>query len=119
MKITMNDENIVSIAQLKSFLKEVVPISFTINNIGNKNKQEMYDWVGTVIQKYRYFSLKKKEKSIVIDYIEKITKRSRSQIKKLIKKKEEFKEIKLSLAQARTVLVTPRIILGNSNIRKH
>jgi len=39
MKITMNDENIVSITQLKSFLKEVAVVSFNINHIGNKNKQ--------------------------------------------------------------------------------
>ena len=96
MKITMNDENITSIPQLKSFLKDVAVVSFSINNIGNKNKQEMYDWVGTALQKFRYFSLKKKDKSIVINYIEKITKRSKSQIKKLIKKKRKIGKIKLS-----------------------
>jgi len=96
MKITMNDENITSISQLKSFLKEVAIVNFSINNIGNKNKQEMYDWVGTVLQKFRYFSLKKKEKIIVIDYIKKITKRSRPQIKKLIKKKRKVGKIRLS-----------------------
>lgn len=92
----MNDENIVSITQLKSFLKEVAVINFSINNIGNKNKQEMYDWVGTAIQKFRYFSLKKKERNIVINYIVKITKRSRGQVKRLIKKKKRFGKIKLS-----------------------
>lgn len=96
MKITMNDENIVSITQLKSFLKEVDVVNFSINNIGNKNKQEMYDWVGTVIQKFRYFSLKKKEKNSVLDYIQKITHRSRPQIKKLVKKKKKWGKIKLS-----------------------
>lgn len=92
----MNDENIVSIAQLKSFLKEVAQVSFSINHIGNKNKQEMYDWVGEVITRFRYFSLKKKERSLVLDYIEKITVRSRPQIKKLIKKKKKFGKIRLS-----------------------
>ena len=92
----MNDENIVNITQLRSFLKEVAVVNFSINNIGNKNKQEMYDWVGTVIARFRYFSLKKKEKSLVLKYIEKITKRSRPQIKKLIKKKKKFGKIKLS-----------------------
>ena len=95
----MNDENIVSITQLKSFLKEVAVVNFSINNIGNKNKQEMYDWVGTVLQKFRYFSLKKKEKIIVIDYIKKITGRSRPQVKKLIKKKKKFGRIKLSIVK--------------------
>lgn len=98
----MNDENIVSITQLKSFLKEVAVVGFSINNIGNKNKQEMYDWVGTVIQKFRYFSLKKKEKVIVIDYIKKITGRSRPQVKKLIKKKKKFGKIKLSTIKKNT-----------------
>jgi transposase InsO family protein len=99
MKITMNDENLVSITQLKSFLKEVAVVNFSINNIGNKNKQEMYDWVGTVIQKFRYFSLKKKEKKLVLNYIKKITGRSRSQIKKLIRKKKKFGKIRLSVTK--------------------
>jgi transposase InsO family protein len=99
MKITMNDENLVSIAQLKSFLKEVAQVSFNINHIGNKNKQEMYDWVGTVVQKFQYFSLRKKEKKLVLDYILKITGRSRPQIKKLIKKKRKFGKIRLSVAK--------------------
>lgn len=93
----MNDENIVSITQLKSFLKEVAVVNFSINNIGNKNKQEVYDWVDTVIARFRYFSLKKKEKRIVLNYIVKITKRSRSQIKKLVKKKKRWGKIKLSV----------------------
>ena len=98
----MNDDNIVSIAQLQSFLKEVAVINFSINNIGNKNKQEMYDWVGTVIQKFRYFSVKKKERTLVLDYIEKITGRSRPQIKKLIKKKKKWGRIKLSTVKKHT-----------------
>lgn len=103
MKITMNDENIVSIAQLKSFLKEVVQtVSFTINNIGNKNKQEMYDWVDTVITRFRYFSVKKKEKRIVFDYIKKITGKSKSQISRLIKQKKEQRKIKLSAKEKNT-----------------
>lgn len=102
MKITMNDENIVSITQLRSFLKEVVEVSFNINHIGNKNKQEMYDWVGTSIQKFRYFSLEKKEKSIVLDYMEKITCRSRVQIKRLIHKKKKVGRIKLSIVKKNT-----------------
>jgi hypothetical protein len=99
MKITMNDDNIVSIAQLQSFLKEVAVVNFSINNIGNKNKQEMYDWVDTVLLKFRYFSLKKKEKKVVLDYVSKITSRSKGQIKKLVKRKRKFGKIKLSVTK--------------------
>lgn len=99
----MNDENIVSIAQLRSFLKEIEQsVSFSINNIGNKNKQEMYDWVGTIITRLRYFSLKKKEKKLVLDYMKKITGRSRVQIKRLIKKKKNFGKIRLSVVKKNT-----------------
>ncbi len=98
----MHDENIVSIAQLQVFLKVEQLVSFSINHIGNKNKQEMYDWVGTVAQKFRYFSLKKKEKKLVLDYIGKITGRSRSQIKKLIRKKKKWGRIKLSMVKKNT-----------------
>jgi hypothetical protein len=62
----------------------------------------MYDWVGTVVTRFRYFSLKKKEKVLVLDYIEKITGRSRPQIKKLIKKKKKWGRIKLSTVKKHT-----------------
>jgi hypothetical protein len=109
MKITMNDANLVSIAQLQSFLKEVAAINFSISHLGNKNKQEMYDWVDTVIQKFQYFSLKKKEKKIVLDYVSKITRKSRGQIKKLAGKKKKFGKIKLSVTRKNTfpVLYNP------------
>ncbi len=100
----MNDENIVSITQLKSFLKEVAVINFTINNIGNKNKQEMYDWVGTVLTRFKYFSskTKRKEKHLILDYIQKISGRSRPQIKRLVKKKKKFRKILLSVTKKNT-----------------
>lgn len=99
----MNDENITSIAQLRSFLKEVEQgVSFSIENIGNKNKQEMYDWVGTIITRFRYFSLRKKEKNIVLDYIKKITRRSRPQIKRLVQRKKKFGKIRLSVVKKNT-----------------
>lgn len=98
----MNDETLVSITQLKSFLKEVAVVNFSINNIGNKNKQEMYDWVDKVITRFRYFFVKKKEKRIVFDYIKKITGKSKSQISKLIKQKKEDKKIKLSTKKKNT-----------------
>lgn len=102
MKITMNDENILSITQLKAFLKGVGAIQFSINNFGNKNKQEMYDWVGNLLSKVRYFSLKKKEKSIVIGYVKSITDLSKGHIKKLIKRKKKQGRLRLSETKKNT-----------------
>ncbi|MEK7176068.1 MAG: integrase [Patescibacteria group bacterium] len=96
MKITMNDENVLSIAQLRNFLSGVGTISFNINKRGNRNKQEMYDWVGNLLSKVRYFSLKKKERGIVVGYVKSITNLSKGHIKKLIKRKKKYGKLRLS-----------------------
>jgi transposase InsO family protein len=49
--------------------------------------------------------LNKKGKNTVLDYIEKITKKSRPQIKRLIKKKKSFGRIKLSVTKKNTFKV--------------
>ena len=85
----MNDGNILSIAQLQNFLSGVGAISFNINQRGNENKQAMYDWVGNLLARVRYFSSPKKDRSIVIKYVQSITGLSRGHIKKLIRKAGE------------------------------
>ena len=92
----MNDENVLSIAQLQNFLSGVGAVKFSINKRGNRNKQEMYDWVGNLLSKTRYFSLKKKERGTIIKYVESITSLSKSQIKKLIRRKKKHGKLRLS-----------------------
>lgn len=95
MKISMKDENVFSIAQIQELLKLENGISFEVEKKGNKNKQEMYDWISEVILKFRYYSIKKKDKGFVIRYIEKITQLSVGQIKKLIKRKRKLGRIEV------------------------
>ena len=90
MDIIMNDEHIVSIAQLTEFLKAVDgAVTFSSETKGNKNKQKRYEWIGRTLGKFRYFGLKKKEKKVVIDYLKKVTRLSRPQLKRLIKRKRD------------------------------
>lgn len=96
MKITMNDENVLSIAQLRNFLSGVGAVKFSINSRGNLNRQEMYDWVGNLLSKVKYFSLKKKERGIVIGYAKSITGLSKGHIKKLIRRKKKYGKLRLS-----------------------
>lgn len=98
----MNDGNILSIAQLQNFLSGVGAISFSINQRGNGNKQAMYDWVGNLLAKVRYFSSPKKERSIVIKYVRSITGLSRGHIKKLIRKKKQRGKLLLSVTRKNT-----------------
>jgi len=61
MIINMQDDNVVSIDQIKEFLK--------LNNDATKflaeNKVERNLWIENVINKFKYFSCIKKEKTIV------------------------------------------------------
>jgi len=60
MTIIMNDSHIVSIAQIKEFLKIAKGVEFK-----GSSKKEEYQWIETVLIRFRYFTLLKKEKSIL------------------------------------------------------
>ena len=61
MLIKMNDANIVSVAQLKEFVKLSKCAEFT----SSSTKEETYRWIEEALGKFRYFSLRsKKEKTI-------------------------------------------------------
>ena len=96
MKITMNDEHIVSIAQLQEFLKGVDgAVTFSSETKGNKNKQKRYEWIGQTLGKFRYGKLKKKEKGIVLKYLRQVTKLSNTHLKKLIRRKKKRKTLRV------------------------
>ena len=85
----MNDDHLVSVAQLKEFAK----LSNSAKFKSNSSKVETYEWIGKTLGKFRYVSLKKKEKSIVKKYIMNMTGYSEGAIDKLIAKKKKFGRI--------------------------
>jgi len=91
MTINMTDSHTLSVAQIKTFLKVDTGIKFKATN-----KKEMYDWINDVLIKFRYFSLKKKDKGIIRGYIAKMTGLSRSQVDRIIAKKRKFGKVFLS-----------------------
>ena len=68
MTITMNDSHLVSISQLEEFLKGGMDITFA-----GDERQEMYAWVESILKRFRYHHLNKKEKGIVKMYCQKMT----------------------------------------------
>lgn len=80
----MNDSHIVSIAQIKEFLKINDGIKFCA-----VSKKEKYQWIENVLMKFGYFRLRKKEKSIVKKYIRRMTGLSRARTTKLIARKKK------------------------------
>ena len=85
MTIGMNDDNVVSIAQLREFLKLSQGAKFT-----SENRKEAYEWVGRTLTKFRYSRLRKKEKGIVKKYLITMTGYSETQIDRLINRKKEW-----------------------------
>lgn len=92
----MDDSRIVSIAQLKDFLKVGKGIKFIA-----VNKKQKYAWINSVLIKFRYFKLKKKEKSSVLKYILRVAGLSAVHLKRLVKRKRETGQLKLSEAWGR------------------
>lgn len=81
----MRDSPVSTIAQVKSFLQLDREFMFEVSG-----KKEKYLWVEEVLRKFRYLVLKKSEKSLVRNYIAKITQLSVSQLTRLIVR---FREI--------------------------
>lgn len=84
----MNDSHVVSISQIKEFIKVSKGIEFR----GAKRK-EKYEWIEEVLLRFRYFTLRKKEKSVLKNYTLKMTGFSDAQLTRLIAKKKKTGKI--------------------------
>lgn len=80
----MNDSRIVSISQIKEFIKVSRGIEFQ-----GASRNEKYQWLEEVLLRFRYFTLRKKEKSTLRNYLMKMTGFSDAQLTRLIVKKKK------------------------------
>lgn len=101
MTITMNDDNIVSIAQAQEFLKVSTSTRF-----GRHNAEEAYAWIGRTLGKFRYWSESKRSRGFVKEYIRTMTGYSDTQLDCLIRRKKESGRV---YAKERTQPSFPRI----------
>lgn len=88
MTINMNDSHIVSIAQIKEFLKLNNAIDFQATS-----RKETYHWIENVLSRFAYFRLRKKDKSAVKKYLMQMTGLSDAQTTQLIAKKKRVGKI--------------------------
>lgn len=79
----MNAPHFVSLEQVKYFLKTNEQVAF---EIGNSSPENVYRWIGRVLLTFSYRQLKKKDKTIVVKFIRKITGYGKAHAKRLIKK---------------------------------
>jgi transposase InsO family protein len=101
MTINMNDDHVVSIAQLGEFLKLSNGARFS-----RKDKEGAYEWTGTTLGKFRYFTQSKKNRGIVKHYIRSMTGYSDTQLDRLILRKKETGRVQV---KERTQPTFPRI----------
>lgn len=101
MTIGMNDDNVVSIAQLREFLKLSNSATFS-----RKDRGEAYEWIGRTLGRFAYHRLSKKEKGVVRAYIRKVTGYSDTQLDRLIRRKREVGRV---VPRERTQPTFPRI----------
>lgn len=81
MTIQMNISHIITLKQIASFLRSTG--GFTLQT---KSKREVYKWLNRLLTKVRYLKLKKKEKRLVKEFIQKVAGYSDVQTKRLISK---------------------------------
>ena len=84
----MTNSHTLSVAQIKTFLKVDSAIKFKA-----ASKKEKYKWINDVLTKFRYFSLRKKDKGIVRGYIVKMTGLSKSQVDRIISRKRKLGKV--------------------------
>jgi len=79
MQLIMNDRNLQTIEQVRQFLGGSEALEFRALSAG-----ERYDWIEEVMIRFRYHRLKRAEKGVIRQYIERITGYSRAQVFRLI-----------------------------------
>jgi hypothetical protein len=84
MNITMNNVEVTTVEEMKEFLEGNKRTNFETNS-----RKDRYEFIRTILVRIRYRKLCKKDKSIVILYIKKITGYEDKQLKRLIRKWKE------------------------------
>lgn len=84
----MNDSHMMSISQIRAFLKFSEIIKFE-----GVSQKEKYLWLENVLNRFGYFRLRKKDKGIVKSYVMKMTGISDAQLGRLIKQKKKIGKI--------------------------
>src|SRR3989338_6570102 len=93
MTLTMNDSHINNINQIEEFIKVAGKNKNNKNNCIEfecRSQKERYVWIDQTLGRFRYFSLRKKEKGIIRKFIKTLTGISASQLTKLIAKKKRL-----------------------------
>jgi transposase InsO family protein len=91
--ITMKDDSLDSPEAIKSFLDNTDNVEFKVT------KKNAYEWLGDKLKSTGYLSLRKRDKSIVREYLQRMTGYSRAQLKRLVIQYRKKGEITRSISK--------------------
>ena len=80
----MDDSQIQSMEQVKCFLEGVMAVEMAISS-----KAECYDWVRRTLVRFRYPTLSKSDRGLLLRYLRQVSGYSRAQINRLVKQYRE------------------------------
>lgn len=81
MTITMNDTQITTMEQVKQILKSPQAIAFK-----GIRREQIYRWIESVLKRFKYFELNRKDKGLVKSYLQRLSGLSRAQTTRLVLK---------------------------------
>lgn len=96
MTIDMNDQPLITLKQLEAFTRASNGITF----VGSR-RQEKYEWIERLLCRFFYFTLRKRDKVTVRNYLMKMTGYGEAQVTRLIRKQKTLKHILLAPRGAR------------------
>jgi transposase InsO family protein len=79
MPIIMNDQSIKTLDHVRQFLNGLGAMEFHI-----EAKDARYTWIQTMLLRFHYSQLRKAEKGLLLDFLQKVSGYSRIQVKRLI-----------------------------------
>ena len=88
MRLNMNDEQLQTLEQVKSFIEGSQKVEFR-----GLNAPEKYNWIEEVLKRFRYPKLQKEGKGLIKSYLLKVTGYSRAQLTRLIRLYQESGKI--------------------------
>lgn len=101
MTITMNDNSLVTLTQLEAYTKAADMILFR-----GSRRQEKYAWIETLLSRFFYFSLRKRDKVTVRHYIMTMTGYADAQVTRLIRLKKKHRHIVVRTSTTRSTFPT-------------
>lgn len=88
MTLDMHDERFVTIAQLEAFTSAAHGVNFV-----GRTRKEKYDWMEKLLRRFFYFTLRKRDKTTVRNYVMKLTGYGDAQVTRLVGKMKKTRHI--------------------------